>query len=51
MPCTIVRHVGSGGSEKGYALDMSIVAKSGEFSKTITYADVIEMSFVKKHKA
>jgi NitT/TauT family transport system substrate-binding protein len=38
-------------SEKGYALDMSIVAKSGEFSKTITYADVIDMSFVKKHKA
>lgn len=30
---------------------MSIVAKSGEFSKTITYADVIDMSFVKKHKA
>jgi NitT/TauT family transport system substrate-binding protein len=38
-------------SEKGYALDMSIVAKSGEFSKAVTYADVVDMSFVKKHKA
>lgn len=38
-------------SEKGYLLDMSIVAKSGEFSKTIGYNDVVDMSFVKKHKA
>lgn len=38
-------------SEKGYLLDMSIVAKSGEFSKTVGYNDVVDMSFVKKHKA
>ncbi len=36
-------------SEKGYVLDMSVVAKSGEFSKTITYNDVVDMTFVKKH--
>ena len=36
-------------SEKGYVLDMSIVAKSGEFSKAITYGDVVDMTFVKKH--
>jgi hypothetical protein len=38
-------------SEKGYLLDMSIVAKSGEFTKTVAYGDVIDNSFVKKHKA
>jgi NitT/TauT family transport system substrate-binding protein len=38
-------------SEKGYLLDMSIVAKSGEFNKTINYGDVIDNTFVKKHKA
>jgi NitT/TauT family transport system substrate-binding protein len=38
-------------SEKGYLLDMSVVAKSGEFTKTIGYNDVIDNSFVKKHKA
>jgi NitT/TauT family transport system substrate-binding protein len=36
-------------SEKGYVLDMSVVAKSGEFSKTVTYNDVVDMTFVKKH--
>jgi NitT/TauT family transport system substrate-binding protein len=36
-------------SEKGYLLDMSIVAKSGEFTKTIGYSDVVDMTFVKKH--
>jgi NitT/TauT family transport system substrate-binding protein len=36
-------------SEKGYLLDMSIVAKSGEFTKTIAYGDVVDMTFVKKH--
>jgi NitT/TauT family transport system substrate-binding protein len=38
-------------SEKGYLLDMSVVARSGEFNKTIAYGDVIDNSFVKKHKA
>lgn len=38
-------------SKKGYALDMSIVAKSGEFSKAISYGDVVDMSFVKKSQA
>ena len=38
-------------TEKGYLLDMSVVAKSGEFSKTIGFNDVVDMTFVKKHKA
>jgi NitT/TauT family transport system substrate-binding protein len=38
-------------SEKGYLLDMSVVAKTGEFTKTMPYGDVIDNSFVKKHKA
>jgi NitT/TauT family transport system substrate-binding protein len=38
-------------SEKGYVLDMSIVAKSGEFTKAIGYSDVVDMSFVKNHQA
>jgi NitT/TauT family transport system substrate-binding protein len=37
-------------SEKGYLLDMSVVAKSGEFTKTVAYSDVIDNSFVKNHK-
>ena len=35
-------------SPKGYTLDMSIVAKSGEFTKSVPYANVIDMTFVKK---
>jgi NitT/TauT family transport system substrate-binding protein len=35
-------------SKQGYDLDMQIVAKSGEFTKSITYDDVVDMQFVKK---
>ena len=35
-------------SKKGYDLDMEIVAKSGEFTKTVNYSDVVDMQFVKK---
>jgi NitT/TauT family transport system substrate-binding protein len=35
-------------SEKGYNLDMSIVAKSGEFTKSVPYSSVIDMTWVKK---
>lgn len=35
-------------SKKGYDLDMQVVAKSGEFTKTVTYADVIDMQFVSR---
>jgi NitT/TauT family transport system substrate-binding protein len=35
-------------SKKGYELDMQVVAKSGEFTKTVSYADVIDMQFVNR---
>ena len=35
-------------SEKGYALDMDVVAKTGAFTKSVPYNDVVEMQFVKK---
>lgn len=35
-------------SEKGYNLDMEVVAKSGEFTKPVAYTDVVDMQFVKK---
>jgi NitT/TauT family transport system substrate-binding protein len=34
-------------SEKSYALDMQIVAKSGEFTKPAPYSEVVDMRFVK----
>lgn len=37
-------------SPKGYALDMEVVAKSGVFTKTVPFADVIDMQFVTKHR-
>jgi NitT/TauT family transport system substrate-binding protein len=35
-------------SEKGYALDMDVVAKTGAFTKSVPYNDVVDMQFVKK---
>jgi NitT/TauT family transport system substrate-binding protein len=35
-------------SEKGYNLDMEVVAKSGAFTKHVPYADVVDMQFVRK---
>jgi NitT/TauT family transport system substrate-binding protein len=35
-------------SEKGYNLDMEVVAQSGEFTKRVEYSTVIDMQFVKK---
>lgn len=35
-------------SEKGYLLDMDVVAKTGEFTKPTPFADVVDMQFVKK---
>ena len=33
-------------SEKGYQLDMDVVAKTGAFTKPVPYADVVDMQFV-----
>jgi NitT/TauT family transport system substrate-binding protein len=35
-------------SEKGYALDMDVVAKTGAFTKSVPYNDVVDMQFVRK---
>ena len=35
-------------SKKGYDLDMQVVARSGEFNKTISYTDVVDMQFVNR---
>jgi len=35
-------------SEKGYLLDMEVVAKTGAFTKTVPYSDVVDMQFVQK---
>jgi NitT/TauT family transport system substrate-binding protein len=35
-------------SEKGYQLDMDVVAKTGAFTKPVPYADVVDMQFVRK---
>ena len=35
-------------SQKGYELDMSVVAKTGAFTKPVPYADVVDMQFVRK---
>lgn len=35
-------------SEKGYLLDMDVVAKAGTFSTKVPYADVVNMTFVKR---
>jgi NitT/TauT family transport system substrate-binding protein len=35
-------------SEKGYQLDMDVVAKTGAFTKHVPYADVVDMQFVRK---
>lgn len=35
-------------SEKGYKLDMDVVAKTGAFTKPVSYADVVDMQFVRK---
>jgi NitT/TauT family transport system substrate-binding protein len=35
-------------SEKGYALDMEVVAKTGAFTKSVPYSDVVDMQFVRK---
>ena len=34
-------------SEKGYQLDMDVVAKTGAFTKPVPYADVVDMQFVR----
>jgi NitT/TauT family transport system substrate-binding protein len=35
-------------AEKGYALDMEVVAKTGAFTKSVPYNDVVDMQFVQK---
>jgi NitT/TauT family transport system substrate-binding protein len=35
-------------AEKGYALDMDVVAKTGAFTKSVPYNDVVDMQFVRK---
>jgi NitT/TauT family transport system substrate-binding protein len=35
-------------SEKGYQLDMDVVAKTGAFTKPVPYSDVVDMQFVRK---
>jgi len=35
-------------AEKGYALDMDVVAKTGAFTKSVPYNDVVDMQFVWK---
>lgn len=35
-------------SEKGYLLDMEVVAKTGAFTKSVPYNDVVDMQFVRK---
>lgn len=35
-------------SEKGYLLDMEVVAKTGAFTKSVPYKDVVDMQFVEK---
>jgi NitT/TauT family transport system substrate-binding protein len=35
-------------SEKGYALDMEVVANTGAFKKPVPYNDVVDMQFVRK---
>jgi NitT/TauT family transport system substrate-binding protein len=35
-------------AEKGYQLDMDVVAKTGAFTKPVPYADVVDMQFVRK---
>ena len=35
-------------SEKGYLLDMEVVAKTGAFTKSVPYNDVVDMQFVEK---
>jgi len=35
-------------AEKGYALDMDVVAKTGAFTKSVPYNDVVDMQFVQK---
>jgi NitT/TauT family transport system substrate-binding protein len=35
-------------SKKGYELDMDVVAKTGAFTKTVPYDDVVDMQFVRK---
>ena len=34
-------------SEKGYALDMEVVANTGAFKKPVSYNDVVDMQFVR----
>jgi NitT/TauT family transport system substrate-binding protein len=38
-------------SEKGYNLDMEVVAQSGEFTKHVEYSSVVDMQFVKKSRS
>jgi NitT/TauT family transport system substrate-binding protein len=35
-------------SEQGYARDMDVVAKTGAFTKSVPYGDVVDMQFVRK---
>jgi NitT/TauT family transport system substrate-binding protein len=38
-------------SPKGYALDMEVVAKSGVFTKSVPFADVVDMQFVSRYRS
>jgi hypothetical protein len=37
-------------SEKGYTLDMSVVARAGEITRAVPFTDVVDMQFVKKRR-
>jgi len=34
-------------SEQGYARDMEVVARTGAFTKSVAYNDVVDMQFVR----
>ena len=38
-------------SPKGYNLDMEVVAKSGVFTKSVPFADVVDMQFVSRYRS